>query len=112
MKTYSAQSGYVYQYYYEGQRTFRAGGERGVEFVFRFSADRKTWDTVSVFSSDEAIAAWQAEHERQLSGAERYGISKMALFQAFDERSDPARMKNDVRLRPADIAAIAETLGL
>jgi hypothetical protein len=33
MKTYSAQSGYVYQYFYEVQRP-------GTEFVFSVSADR------------------------------------------------------------------------
>ena len=32
LKTYSAQSGYVYQYFYEGQRPLR--GEAGTEFVF------------------------------------------------------------------------------
>ena len=42
LKSYSAQSGYVYQYFYEGQRPFRSGGESGVEFVFTLSADRKS----------------------------------------------------------------------
>ena len=43
MKSYSAQSGYVYQYFYEGQRPFRSGGESGIEFVFTVSADRKAF---------------------------------------------------------------------
>src|SRR5262245_516355 len=33
MKTYSAQSGYVYQYYYEGRRDL-SSSDPGVEFVF------------------------------------------------------------------------------
>ena len=41
MKSYSAQSGYVYQYYYEGQRLFRHGPDHGTEFVFSLSPDRK-----------------------------------------------------------------------
>ncbi len=39
MKTYSAQSGYVYQYYFEGYRPLPV--ESGVEFVFQISSDRK-----------------------------------------------------------------------
>ena len=111
-KTYSAQSGYVYQYYYEGHHPFRAAGETGTEFVFTISADRKNAHPTGVLLSDEAVAAWEAEHERELSPTERYAVAKMALFQAFDERRAPADMRQQVRVRPADLEAIVETLGL
>jgi len=48
LKTYSAQSGYVYQYFYEGQRPWQDGKEHGTEFVFTVSADRKTTHELSV----------------------------------------------------------------
>jgi hypothetical protein len=112
LKTYSAQSGYVYQYYYEGHRDFRSGGESGIEFVFTISADRKNWNPVSVLVSDEAVSAWESTNDRHLSSTERYAISKIALFQAFDERATPALMVNEVRVRNADIEGIVETLGL
>jgi Zn/Cd-binding protein ZinT len=112
MKTYSAQSGYVYQYYYDGYRPFRSAGESGVEFVFTVSADRKSWNSVSVQVSDQAVAPWESSHTRTLSNNERYAIGKMALFQAFDDRANPASMKEAVRVRPADVDAIAETLDL
>jgi hypothetical protein len=112
MKTYSAQSGYVYQYYYEGYRPFHADGETGTEFVFSISADRKFWHPASVHVSDEAVAQWQSAHQRELSNNERYAIAKMALFQAFDDRANPALMKEAVRVRAADVAAIVETLDL
>jgi len=112
LKTYSAQSGYVYQYYYEGQRPFRRSGESGTEFVFGISADRKSWRPSRVLLGEGAVAAWEKAHERELSATERYAISKMALFQAFDERGTPALMKDDVRVRNADVEAIVETLGL
>src|SRR5579859_6235768 len=111
LKTYSGQSGYVYQYFYEGQRPFRAGAEAGTEFVFRISHDRKTWHSTSVLTGDACIAAWEAQG-RALSPTERYAVAKMALFQAFDERPAPDRMQEAVRLRLADIAGIIETLGL
>jgi hypothetical protein len=112
LKTYSAQSGYVYQYYYEGHRDFRSSGESGIEFVFSISADRKNWTPTSVLVSDEAVRDWEASHSRQLSSTERYAIAKIALFQAFDERSTPALMNDEVRVRNADIDGIIETLGL
>src|ERR1039457_3896517 len=59
LKTYSAQSGYVYQYFYEGQRPFPSGGESGLEFVFTVSADRKSWHAVSVLVAEEALRAWR-----------------------------------------------------
>jgi hypothetical protein len=112
LKTYSAQSGYVYQYYYEGHRPFHAGGETGVEFVFTISADRKTSHATSVLIADNAIRMWESSHERDLSPTERYAIAKIALFQAFDERANPGAMRQEVRVRPADLEAIVETLGL
>ena len=110
VKTHSAQSGYVYQYYYEGQRPFRAGA--GTEFVFTVSSDRKNWRPTGVRLGDAPVAAWESAHGRQLSGNERYAIAKMALFQAFDERATPASMKDDVVVLAAGVESIAEMLGL
>jgi hypothetical protein len=112
LKTYSAQSGHVYQYFYEGHRESRTAGGHGTEFVFSVSADRKTWSDLSVLVPGAAIEAWERAHGRELSSAERYAIAKIALFQAFDERPGPAHMREDVRVRMADIDGIVETLGL
>jgi hypothetical protein len=112
LKTYSAQSGYVYQYCYEGQRPLQRSGESGTEFVFSMSADRKTWRACKVVLPHDTIAWWEAAHDRQLSDTERYAVAKMALFQAFDERESPSLMKADVLVRNADVEAIVETLGL
>ena len=111
-KTYSAQSGYVYQYVYEGQRPAALEREKGAEFVFDVSADRKTSFPVCVFMSHAVVAGWETEHERPLTATERYAIAKLAMLQAFDERPDPARMREAVRVRPADVQAILETLGI
>ena len=111
-KTYSAQSGYVYQYFYEGCRPYRRDVEQGVEFVFDVSADRKSSAPVSVFVADDAVAAWEQKHGRPLVSAERYASAKMALFQAFDERAHPGLMKQDVRVRAADMEAILSTLDI
>jgi len=111
MKTYSAQSGYVYQYYFEGHRAF-AAREPGTEFVFQISADRKEWHPVSVCVGEAATRAWETAQSRQLSPTEHYAVAKMALFAAFDERPAPAHMKDPILVRKADFEAILETLDL
>jgi hypothetical protein len=107
-KTYSAQSGYVYQYFYEGHRP--STGERGTEYVFDVSSDRKTSSPVSVVISDAAVASWQNESGRTLSATEQYAIAKMALFQAFDERESPDAMREAIQVAPRDVPAILAAL--
>ena len=107
-KTYSAQSGYVYQYFYEGHRPSSA--ERGTEYVFDVSSDRKTSSPVSVVISDAAVANWQNESGRTLSATEQYAIAKMALFQAFDERESPEAMRQAVHVSPGAVQAILAAL--
>jgi hypothetical protein len=111
-KTYSGQSGYVYQYYYEGHRPYERDRKSGTEYVFDVSADRKTSMAVSVLLSDTALEDWQSRHGRTLHLSERYAIAKMALFQAFDERPSPAAMSADVQVRAADVEAILIGLGI
>ncbi len=112
LKTYSAQSGYVYQYYYEGHRPFERARDSGVEYVFDVSADRKTSMPVSVFLGAACLQDWEGNHARTLNSTERYAIAKMALFQAFDERPHPDQMKLEIHVRGADIDGILAALGL
>ena len=112
LKTYSAQSGYVYQYFYEGHRDIQFAGNGAIEYVFSLSSDRKNWNPVSVLLADAAIVEWQQSRQRDLSPTERYAIAKMALFRACDERATPDLMKQEIRVRTADVEAIIDTLGL
>jgi hypothetical protein len=112
LKSYSAQSGYVYQYFYEGQRPLPHKSEPGTEFVFNVSADRKTAHPLSVLIPEDALRTWEQAHAHMLSSTERYAVSKMALFQAFDERATPELMNQEVRVRAADVAAILENLNI
>ncbi len=110
-KTYSARSGYVYAYRYEGSRQAARGSEQAAEYVFQVSADRKTYQRVSVFLAPSATAAWEDERHT-LNANERYAIAKMALFQAFDEREDPRQMRQAVIIRRTDAESILEILGI
>ena len=111
-KTYSAESGYVYQYFYEGQRPAKRDGASGFQYVFSVSADRKSSSPVSVFVGEDALANWQVEHARRLGSTERYAVAKMALFQAFDHREAPSAMSEEVRVQPRDAEAFLATLDI
>jgi len=111
-KTYSAASGYVYQYFYEGQRPADRDGLSGAQYVFNVSSDRKSSVLISVFVSEEALAAWQTQHRRQLGSTERYAIAKMALFQAFDERETPSDVAAEVIVQTHDVESILATLDI
>jgi len=109
-KTYSAQSGYVYQYFYEGHRP--SFPEPGTEYVFDVTAGRAASTPVSVTVSSEAVEHWEAEAGRTLSATERYAVAKMALFQAFDERTHPDDMRHPVRVTPGAVRAILANLNI
>lgn len=108
IKTYSAESGYVYQYVYEGRRPLA----ESVEYVFSVSADRARFFDVSIIVPDESVESWNAAHGRELCDTERYGIAKMALREAFDSRETPDEVRKQVRVAPPELEALAESLGI
>ena len=109
-KTYTSESGYVYEYYYQGQRPAQRANARGTEFVFQVSPDRRHWFQVCVLLSGAAVESWECDR-RPLSSTECYAIAKMSLFQAFDER-EPSQMRREIVARRADIDAILDQLGI
>jgi hypothetical protein len=87
VKTYTAESGYVYQYYFVGQREALADAPEApaTEFIFDVTRDRKTMFAFSVFVQPSAVAEWTAMHGRALTGPEQYAASKLRLLRGFDE---------------------------
>jgi len=87
MKTYTATSGYVYQYYFVGQRSALPSATEApaTEFIFDVTSDRKTTYAVSVFLQSSALSEWQSAHGRALTDAEQYAAAKLRLLRGFDE---------------------------
>ena len=112
VKHYASPSGYAYEYWHEGRRAYRSRTDSGTEFVFRIAADRKGGPTVSVFLSTGVLQVWERNHAREFSGAERYAIAKMALFQAFDEHAGPAEMGAAVLVSASGLEAIVARLNI
>lgn len=109
-KTYSAQTGYVYQYFYEGYRQSDRGARAGHEYVFHVSSDRKSAFPMTVFLPGATVTSWQQAHGRDLTPTEQYAAVKMALFAAFDERPDLGPADAEVEISAAAIETHLATL--
>lgn len=85
VKSYSAATGYVYQYYFYEVEKAQRGTTAGTEYVYMVSIDRKHVFPVKIFVVKEALERWSARTGQGLTGTEEYAVAKMRLFQAFDE---------------------------
>lgn len=112
-KTYSAPTGYVYQYHFEeirsGQR--RAGWE-GSEYVFVVSRDRKHNFAVPVFFRRAALDACARTSGRPLTGTEAYAAVKMRLFRAFDELEDLEGERLNIEVTPENVSELLAALDI
>lgn len=112
MKTYSAQSGYVYQYYFlESQDRRRWLGKGGTAFLFHVTSDRKNFSVVEILLEEAAVKAWEKAHGRALVEQEKYAAAKMGLFRTFDETAEPAKLQT-FRVGAAMIDELLAPLGL
>jgi hypothetical protein len=83
LKTYTGSQGYVYQYYFVGQRPAPTSDAK--EYIFDVTSDRKLTYAVSIFLPHPVVNAWAEAHRRPLADSEQYAAVKMRLFRAFDE---------------------------
>jgi hypothetical protein len=114
IKTYTGQTGYVYQYYFVGKRPALDGDSEApsTEFIFDVTADRKTMFAVSIFLHPEALDAWATDCGRSLSAPEQYAAVKLRLMQAFDEIPDMRNHGRRLRLEADSLAALLKSIGM
>jgi hypothetical protein len=111
LKTYSAPTGFIYRYRYQGWRPCHSRGANGSEFVFAVSAGPARSGQISVFIEAAAVAAWENANGRALSATERYAVAKMALFRAFDSAETPERtMRGRIAVDQTELPTIAAEL--
>ena len=111
-KTYSADTGYVYQYFYEGYREVERNSQSGREHVFSVTSDRVSRFPLRIFLAQQTVDAYYRKHDRELNATEQYAIVKMRLFEVFDERSDLDSSSLAVMVALEHIEEHAETLDL
>jgi hypothetical protein len=109
VKTYAGSQGYVYQYYFVGQRSALPDDPEApaTEFIFDVTADRKVTYAISVFLPQQTVGVWGQMHGRSLTEAEQYAAVKLRLFRAFDEIED---VKTHGRRLSIDGALLEEAL--
>ena len=90
IKSYSAASGFVYQYQFHEVNHALRDAQPGNEYIYYVSADRKTMFPLKIFVGRAAVEDGGKRIGRTLSGTEEYAVAKMRLFQAFDEVEDLA----------------------
>lgn len=90
IKTYPAQTGYVWEYYLSGQSE-RADGS-GTAYAFQVSRDRTNFTPVEVVVEESAVSAWATAHGRELAAPERFAAAKLRLMAAFDEGTPPSTL--------------------
>src|ERR1017187_4018721 len=76
VKSYSAASGYVYQYYFYEVEKIRRGFSSGTEYVYMVSANRQHAFPVRIFVPADALKKWFARTGQQLTGTEEYAVAK------------------------------------
>jgi hypothetical protein len=112
IKTYSAATGYVYQYYfYEVQKT-RRGFSAGTEYVYMVSLDRRQVFPLRIFVKQSAVDKWGRSVGCALSGTEEYAVAKMRLFQAFDESQEIEAKRPDLIVDDSNLDALLSQLDL
>lgn len=113
LKTYTAETGRVYQYYFVGDRpALESFGERATEYVFDITSDRRSMSAISVFLRQEAVDVWARHHGRGLSESERYAAAKLRLQRAFDEIEEMSTAGRQLPIGPEELEGLLAPLDL
>ncbi len=112
IKTYTGETGCVYQYYFVGQRpSLPQEPEAATEYIFDVSTESRLTFAVSVFLRHDAVESWALAHGRGLTEAERYAAAKVRLLQGFDQTPDMLQDGRHLAIGPAELEDILAGLG-
>lgn len=100
LKTYSAECGYVWEYFFAGRED--------TKYRFEASATRGAFAIVAVEIDRRAL---EAAADREVREVEEYAVAKMALLQAFD-RFAPNELPASVCPGADELRVILRTLDL
>jgi hypothetical protein len=112
VKSYSSESGFVYQYQFHDAVPAERNGEPGNEYIYYVSADRKTMFPLKIFVGRNTREDCARHLGRTFTGTEEYALAKMRLFQAFDETEDLVTTKPELVVDGSNIEALLSRLDL
>jgi hypothetical protein len=113
-KSYAAETGIVYRYFFESRRSLvrPAGLGPGSDYAFVVTADQAPPFALRVFVSQAALTTWRAAHRRELDSSEQYALAKMRLFRAFDELENLREESLNLVVDETNAEELLEALGL
>jgi hypothetical protein len=112
IKSYSAATGFVYQYHFHEVQKSRRGLSAGTEYVYLVSADRQSTFPLRIFVRRSAVEKWGKQIGRQMTGTEEYAVAKMRLFQAFDETPQLSAVTQDLTVDESNLESLLQQLDL
>jgi hypothetical protein len=112
VKSYSAATGYVYQYYFYEVLKTRRSGAAGSEYIYMVSVDRKKVFPLRIFVQQDGVKNWGRSNGRELTGTEEYAVAKMRLFEALDEIPDLAQGQPDLVVDGSNIEELLSRLDI
>jgi hypothetical protein len=112
VKSYSAATGYVYQYYFFEVEKVRRGYSSGTEYVYMVSANRQNAFPVRILVLEDAVNKWSLHTGQRLTGTEQYAVAKMRLFHAFDEIEGLAADVPDLFVDDSNLETLLSQLDL
>ncbi|SRR5712692_4850558 len=112
IKSYSAATGYVYQYYFYEVAKVRRGLSAGTMYVYMVSLDRQKVFPLRIFVRHDAIRKWSQKTGREMTGTEEYAVAKMRLLRTFDEVEDLASAQSELVVDESNLETLLEQLGL
>jgi hypothetical protein len=120
-KTYSALSGYVFQYVYAGYRqqgpdAERPTGQTARDYVFLVASQRQAEQELGIRLPDAIPIALARHAGRPVSPKECYALAKLKLFRVLDEwnvaDSNPGVIPKTACVTPEEAMEFWETLDL
>lgn len=112
VKSYSASTGFVYQYYFLETQKSRRGLHAGTDYVYMVAADRGAAFPLRVFVRRDAVRKWGKSVGREMTGTEEYAAAKMRLFQSFDEVEDLVSARPDLIVDDGNLESLLAQLDL
>ena len=113
-KSYAAETGVVYRYFFESRRSLvrPAGIGPGSDYTFVVTADQEPPFALRIFVSQRATEAWRDAHARELDPSEQYALAKMRLFRAFDELENLREESLSLVVDDTNVQGLLEALNL
>ncbi len=112
VKSYSAATGYVYQYQFQETVKSRRGLASGTQYIYWISRDRQSAFPVRIFVKRSAVEKWGRRAGRAMTGTEEYAVAKLRLFQAFDDVEDLSSASADFTVDESNLETFLNQLDI